>query len=260
MLRTCFLSIDVEPDFGKSGFSGVENLDKILQSFQRVDVKATLFTIGEILEKYPEKFRKLGEQYEIACHSFSHRFWIELSVEQRQKELSSFLAIYREIFGMNEKPLGFRAPSHLIDKEAMLLLEQNGFLYDSSIVPHYPFFQKYRGFKGKAPLTFFYPSSQNILQKGGMKILEIPVSGQIFGIPLAGAWLKKLPFIIYQILFIFYKPQFLTLSMHSWDVFDNRFLPKLEKILDILKKNDYQFQTGEQILDDISRNQNEGKI
>jgi len=58
MPKVCFLSIDIEPDFGKSGFSGVERLDEILEIFQRVDVKATLFVTGEVLQKYPEKFKK----------------------------------------------------------------------------------------------------------------------------------------------------------------------------------------------------------
>jgi len=115
-----------------------------------------------------------------------------------------------------------------------------GFLYDSSIVPHYPPFKKYRGYKGRAPLLPYCPRDR--------KILEIPVRGQVFGIPLAGAWIRGLPLWFYKILFLIYRPNFITLNMHSWDVLDPCFLNKLEKILKILKKRNYLFHNGEQIL------------
>jgi hypothetical protein len=68
------------------------------------------------------------------------------------------------------------------------------------------------------------------------------------GLPLAGAWIRKLPVLIYRILFLFHQPSFITLNMHSWDILDESFLGKLEEIIKILKKSGYQFQNGEQIL------------
>ena len=119
-------------------------------------------------------------------------------------------------------------------------MAEKGFLYDSSILPHYPPFKKYRGYQGKAPLLPYYPKE--------IKILEIPVRGQMFGIPLAGAWIRGLSSWFYQTLFLIYCPSFITLNMHSWDNLDPRFLKKLEKILKILKKKNYLFLNGEQIL------------
>lgn len=243
MMKTCFTSIDVED-------GGVENLDKILDIFKKNNISVTLFITGEVLKRYGNLVKKWGNEYEIACHSFSHRFWTPpsrhpLNFEERKKELEDFIDIYQRIF--NEKPKGFRAPSHLIDEEGMELLENQGFLYDSSIVPHYPFFKEYRGFKGKAPLLPYQPSIKNCREKGEMKILEIPVTGQIFGIPLAGTWIKKLPPFFYRILFTAHNPTFITLSLHSWDTLNPQVFRKLEKILKILKNKKYQFLNGEQI-------------
>ena len=53
-------SIDVEKDYGKEGFEGVENLNKILDIFKSYGASATLFVSGQVLEKYPEKFRKIS--------------------------------------------------------------------------------------------------------------------------------------------------------------------------------------------------------
>ena len=122
----------------------------------------------------------------------------------------------------------------------MRALEKKGFLYDSSVVPHYPPFKKYRGYKGRAPLLPYYPK--------GLKILEIPVRGQVFGIPLAGVWIARLPIWFYKVLFLIYRPSFITLNMHSWDIFGReQFLENLEKILRLLKSKNYQFLNGEQI-------------
>jgi len=238
-IKTCFASVDIERDLGAKTFSGVENLDKILSIFEKNNIPATLFVTGEVLQQHPERFQKLSGSYEIACHGFTHRFWNTLDSQERQKELDDFSALYQQIF--QKKPIGFRAPSHVIDQQGMELLLENGFLYDSSVVPHYPPFKKYRGYKGRAPLSPYYPASVNIL--------EIPVAGQFLGIPLAGAWIRRLPVLVYRILFMICRPRFITLSMHSWDIFDQRFLVKLPLIIKLLKQNQYQFSNGKQIFE-----------
>ncbi len=235
--KICFVSIDVESDRGAKEFRGVENLGKILDIFKKYEIPATLFVTGEVLERYGRMAKNWQTDYEIACHSYTHRFWNALNRDERKKELEDFIELYWSIF--RKKPLGFRAPSHIIDKEGIELLEKSGFLYDSSIVPHYPPFKKYRGYKGRAPLRPYRPN--------GVRILEIPVRGQIFGIPLAGAWIRGLPLWFYDFLFSIYSPPFITLSMHSWDALSPSYLAKLEKILKILKRENYQFLNAAQI-------------
>ncbi|RLC34966.1 MAG: hypothetical protein DRZ76_01435 [Candidatus Nealsonbacteria bacterium] len=220
--RVCFISIDVE--------DGIENLDKILDIFKKYDISATLFITGEVLQKHRDKAKEWARDYEIACHSFTHRFWDRLDKEERKKELEDFIALYQNTF--SRKPVGFRAPSHLIDKEGMKLLEEKGFLYDSSVVPHYPPLKKYRGYQGKKPLMPYF--------KG--EILEIPVRGQIFGIPLVGAWISQLPHCFYKILFFVHCPQFITLNIHSWDSLKN-----FEKTIKLLRNKNYQFLNGRKI-------------
>lgn len=237
-IKTCFVSVDVEQDLGVNTFRGVESLNNILAIFEKYGIPATLFVTGETLQKYPEKFRKLEVSYEIACHGFTHRFWNTLNNQERQKELEDFINLYQQVF--QKAPKGFRAPSHVIDDSGIELLDEKGFLYDSSIVPHYPPFKKYRGYRGKAPLL---PHRSE-----GANILEIPVSGQLLGVPLAGAWIRGLPVWIYQTLFLISRPEFITLNMHSWDMLDPRFLKKLPLIIEILKNNQYQFSNSGQCI------------
>lgn len=259
--KTCFVSVDIEGDFGKNeSFEGVENLDKILVIFKKYDIPLTLFVAGNVLEKFSQRFKELSKNYEIACHGFTHRFWDTLDQKKRKEELEKFLALYQKIF--NKNPIGFRAPSHIIDENGLKLLEDKCFLYDSSVVPHYPFFKKYRGYKGKAPLFPYWPNISNCRERGQMDILEIPVRGQTLGIPLAGPWIARIPFWFYIILFRIYCPPFLTINIHSWDILDtpfrkskvSNFFNNLDNLLNLLKSKNYQFLTGEQIYESISKN------
>jgi peptidoglycan-N-acetylglucosamine deacetylase len=236
--KICFVSIDVENDKRESGkFRGVEEMGKILDIFGKYGIRATFFVTGQVLERYGSRVKSWAEDYEISCHAFTHRFWNTLNKEERGKELSDFIRLYYDIF--NRNPIGFRAPSHIIDQDGIELLEKSGFLYDSSIVPHYPPFKKYRGYKGRFPLL---PRKMPAL-----KILEIPVRGQVFGIPVAGAWIAKIPFWFYYLLFEIYCPDFITLSLHSWDSLDGKCLNNLDKILNLLKNKKYRFSNGEQV-------------
>lgn len=259
MPKICFFSVDVEPDFGQDGFIGVEHLTDTLDIFDRYDIPATLFVTGEALAAYKESFESLAGVHEIACHGFSHRFWNVLPPGERIAEIERFKGTYQEMFG--KEPKGFRAPSHLMDEAGMEILEENNFTYDSSVVPHYPFFKKYRGYQGPAPQKPYYPSFENIRQPGNMAVLEIPNTGHFLGIPLAGAWIAKLPLLAYQTLFALYEPRFISLAVHSWNVLDNpidknysaSFLQKLDGLVAMLKKRGYQFLTGEQIANDYSK-------
>lgn len=247
-MRICFLSVDIERDLGGESFEGVENLGKLLAIFKKNGSHATLFITGEVLERYQEKFQQYDRDgWEIASHSFSHRFWNTLSNEEKRKELNSLQSMMEEVLGF--KAIGFRAPSHLIDQEGIELLEQNEFLYDASVVPDYPFFKKYRGYQGRAPKVPYQPSAKDYRQKGEMKIWEIPCTGLLFGIPLSGTWIRKLPLAIYYLLLMINQPKFLALSFHSWDCLDEKTLQKAEKMMRLLRKKKYRFLTGKEIYD-----------
>ncbi|MDO8265026.1 MAG: polysaccharide deacetylase family protein [Candidatus Parcubacteria bacterium] len=259
--KLCFVSIDIEHDYAdkEKFFRGVENLDKILDIFRKHGIPATLFITGDVLEKYKETVIKWSKDFEIACHSYSHRFWNTLDHKERQGELDKFKILYSSIF--KAEPIGFRSPSHLIDEDALHILEEERFSYDSSVVPNYPFFKKYRGYKGRAPAVPYYPHRTDIRRKGEMNILEIPVAGQLFGLPLAGIWIARIPFLVFRSLFSFYNPPFITVNMHSWDILDNsfrkssvdQFFSSLDRILSLLETKDYTFVNGRQIYEIFSK-------
>ena len=255
--KICFISIDAEHDYGsehEKTFYGAERMDEILDIFRRKGISATIFVTGEVLERYPNQVRSWAENHEIGCHSYSHTYFDLMHVSGIRKELDRFVHIYKKV--LNRSPLGFRAPSHIIDNAAIRTASEVGFYYDSSVVPHYPPFKKYRGYFGGAPKAPYYPNEIAYKKAGDMDILELPVTGHFFGIPLAGAWIRRLPLSLYRFLFALHKPRYISLSFHSWDRFhDDKFIEKLSRILDLLKGHGYQFKRGDEIFNEhISKN------
>lgn len=251
-MKICFISIDVESDLAKpQKFKGVENINRVFNVFKKYDISATLFVTGNVFEKYSEEIKSWSGNHEIAFHGYSHKFWNLLTSQERKKEIDDFIFLFKRT--LNVKLQGFRAPSHVIDNEVISFLEEKGFSYDSSVVPHYPLLKSYRGYRGRAPQEPYFPSREDYRKKGRMNILEIPVSG-ILSIPLAGTWISKLPLFVYEILFKIKSPEFLSLSLHSWDSLNDKLIIKLEKLLGLLKNKGCVFLNGKQIYEQFSKN------
>ncbi len=151
------------------------------------------------------------------------------------------------------KPRGFRAPQHSIDNEQIELLGKFDFVYDSSVVPNYPFFRKYPGYKGSAPREPYHPNHEDYRKEGDMTILEIPLTPLALGIPLTGIWVRILGTKFYDLLLILNKPKFVNLALHSWDCVayhgaysrnsGERFLSLLRRLLETLSDS-YVFTSG----------------
>lgn len=255
-MRICAVSVDVEEDLadldlGKlKTFQGVESMDRILEVFNEFKLQTTLFVTGEIMEKYPILVEKWAERHEIACHGYYHVPLYKLSAAEREKQLEDYCTVYKRVLGQNLQ--GFRAVMQVIDNPQLKLLEESGFTYDSSVLPRYIPFRKCVGYKGKAPTEPYHPSYDNYKEKGNHKILEIPNSPLIFGIPLMGTYIRVLSPSMYKVLLALSKPEFVGLAMHSWDVVHyhgsfsknsgESFAGYLENVIKILAK-DYKFMS-----------------
>jgi len=262
-MKTCFLSVDVEKRERQKNkpFEGVDNLDNILNIFKKHNAKATLFITGEVLEYALDLVKEWSENFEIGCHNYNHITLDKLDFRERERQIRDFVALYRDIFG--KSPKGFRAPRNIINNEQFKILEKYEFLYDSSVIPRYPWpVCRYEGYKGRAPLLPYLPSKEDYRKSGDLEILEIPESPVFFVIPFSGTWLRKLGVTVFKTIIRFIKPKFISLSMHSWDgvKFEGgknsgeKFLKQLDEILGFLEKIGYEFKSGEKIYGEFSKN------
>jgi peptidoglycan/xylan/chitin deacetylase (PgdA/CDA1 family) len=63
-------------------------VDSILEILKRENVKATFFLTGEFIKKYPEKTKKIAENFEVGNHTFSHPHLTTYEINKKQKTLN----------------------------------------------------------------------------------------------------------------------------------------------------------------------------
>ncbi len=169
----------------------VVNTIRILNLFDRYNVKATFFILGWVAERYPELVVAIKEQgHEIASHGYGHQMVYEQSRAEFYHDVKKSITILEEISGA--KVYGYRAPSYSITRVSMWAWEklvELGLEYDSSVFPIK------HDLYGIADAPRF-PFRVRVQGKG--ELIEFPISTvPIFGknIPIAGGgYLRHYPF------------------------------------------------------------------
>jgi len=127
------LSVDFEFWGMRHGEKVVNNCNHLIEVLEENDTRITFFVLGEIYEKYPDFVRNIADHgHEIAFHTYSHpSYTTDIILSAEIKKSQRFLDEF--------EPKGFRAPEMRIDESAYSVLNDNGFLYDSSIygLPEY---------------------------------------------------------------------------------------------------------------------------
>ena len=145
------MTVDVEDYFQVSAFENTisrddwtsmparlpRNIEKILQIFDRENVKATFFTLGWVCERFPQVVRDIAAAgHEIASHGHEHsRVWT-FSREQFRSDVEATRKRLEDVSGA--RVVGYRAPSFSIGHKtpwAHDVLAEAGYSYSSSVFP-----------------------------------------------------------------------------------------------------------------------------
>lgn len=189
-MNRCFsMTVDVDPPSPSNPHidinKGVKGLVDLFDS-HRID--ATFFLTASIVERFPSAVAGIcAGNHEIACHGLDHKGY-ECLLSRREQRRRIKLATNIIMSATGHRPLGFRAPGFRFNRACLETLQENGYLYDSSMVPTYvP--RKY----GR-PLT---PSKPHFLVKNSKQrtsdLVELPVSvNPLIPFPLGGAWMRTL--------------------------------------------------------------------
>jgi polysaccharide deacetylase family protein (PEP-CTERM system associated) len=183
------LSIDVEDYyqiiykdyFGKAIPPSPEverNTHWILDELNRHGTKATFFTLGNVAKQFPSLVQRIArEGHELGIHGHEHNYISKMSLNEFREELKKAKGIIEDTASCSV--LGHRAPAFSITQEsfwALDVLQEEGFLYDSSI---YPIKGRRYGIEGASKTIYQWPNG----------LYEIPLSCiELFGktIPVAG--------------------------------------------------------------------------
>lgn len=170
------IGIDMETDIGSFTpfYEGVKNgTPLLLEIFEKKDIKGTFYFTGEAARENKEIARMIVESgNEVGCHSLYHETLgdelfpipgvkpvLPEEVPIRIKKATQWV---EEASGVH--PVSFRCPRLWGSTAVVNTLEELGYVADAS----YPMYFYRKQF---AP---YHPSKENWLNKGDMKILEIP--------------------------------------------------------------------------------------
>jgi polysaccharide deacetylase family protein (PEP-CTERM system associated) len=167
------------------------NVEKLLQIFEKFDVRATFFVLGWVAEQCPQLVKDIAARgHEIACHGFSHRLVYDQLPEEFREETLRAKELLEDITG--SAVLGYRAASYSIVRRSLWALDvlvELGFTYDSSIFP-------VRHDRYGIPDAERWP--HHLSTPGGKVIVEWPLStALVFGIRIptsGGGYFRLLPY------------------------------------------------------------------
>lgn len=105
---------------------GAEDMDKILETLEKCNVKVTFFIVGDWADKYPEYVKKMAQKgHEIANHSDKHLHVASLSKEENIAEI---LNCNKKIKDLTEKEVKlYRCPYGEYNDTVIQSAEENGY-------------------------------------------------------------------------------------------------------------------------------------
>jgi polysaccharide deacetylase family protein (PEP-CTERM system associated) len=197
------LSIDVEdywsilyrdwlgiPD-AKPTEAVLRNTRWYIDVFNKHNVKATFFILGEVAEAFPDLIKQIAaEKHEIAVHGFYHRQIFKLSRDEFKKEVGDAKKLLEDLSG--QQVIGHRAPAFSINKDtqwALEVLAEKGFVYDSSISPMQGRRYGWPGFKEEI---------HKISLPDDRSIIEVPMSTISIGVRelgVGGGYMRHFPYL-----------------------------------------------------------------
>ena len=158
----------LDQDTINSEQSGTANGQQTADHLQDKKVRCTFFVLGWLAERLPGLVREIQSRgHEIASHGYSHNLCYDCGYDELRRDLSDSRKMLEDILGAPVS--GYRAPSFSIKNNILKIIEECGYLYDSS----YNSFGLH-GRYGRLDLTDY--SRNGIVRKISDTFYELPIS------------------------------------------------------------------------------------
>ena len=138
-MKSISVTLDVEDLRPSNHFEDRSKLmaEKVLDLFNQMSIRATIFIVGDVAQKHPEIIEKaVKDGHEIGLHSHKHIPLELLNPDEFERELTAAKTLLQGISG--QKIDGFRAPTMSLTHKtrwAIPILQRVGFNYSSSVLP-----------------------------------------------------------------------------------------------------------------------------
>lgn len=119
-------------ELSRGEFGARVGVPRILKLLAAYELSATFFVPGHTADSFPQIVAQILENgHEIAHHGYGHEDPSAQSADEERRSLERGIAALSGFLG--HAPLGYRSPSWDYSDSTLSLLEEFGFLYDSSL-------------------------------------------------------------------------------------------------------------------------------
>ena len=250
-------------DKKKSVMDGLETFIKIVDKH---NIKASFFIVGELIQTLKKTIKNLDiEGHDIGLHSYFHKRPVVQNINEFIKDTKDTISEMKSILPNNS--FGYRSPCFAIDRERLDEVIKLGIQYDASKIT-----QKEHPLYVNLDLDGFEKQEKDIYKKDFFKVFEVSTIKFLgVNIPIAGGgYLRIIPWPIYIWLLKKYLKEstFINFFIHPFELssmnFDlpentpyltkfrynykrNKVEKRLNRIIELLKENDYTFKTFSQL-------------
>jgi len=151
---------------------GSSNHEKENLESPSLELKATFFVLGWIAKRLPHLVKEIRNRgHEVASHGYQHKLNTAQPYPELKKDLTNSKKLLEDIIG--QAVLGYRAPSFSISDETLKVIEDCGYLYDTS-------YNSFRLNERYGQITLPENESQGLAIKLSKGFYEIPISNLNF--------------------------------------------------------------------------------
>ncbi|CAP86869.1 hypothetical protein N7489_003504 [Penicillium chrysogenum] len=124
-------------DYSSGFFAAQVGVPRLLRLFKKhgIGSSVTWFVPGHSMESFPEETKAIVQSgAEIGCHGYAHEGSSQMTESQEREVIAKCVQLATDLTG--KKPRGWRAPLYQLRTHTIRVLEEFGFLYDSSLTHH----------------------------------------------------------------------------------------------------------------------------
>ena len=185
---------DSPDDISRGMFAGEVGSMRLLDLFDKLDIKTTWFIPGHSAETFPEQMKEVAKRgHEIGIHGYSHENPIAMTPEQEEAVLDKCIDLITDISG--KRPTGYVAPWWEFSNVTNELLLKKGIKYDHSLM--HKDFEPYRVRVGDSWTKIDYAAKPEDWMKPLVRgeetdLIEIPANWYLDDLPPM-MFIKKSP-------------------------------------------------------------------
>jgi peptidoglycan-N-acetylglucosamine deacetylase len=261
---------DSPDDISRGLFSGEVGSPRLVELFEKYNIKTTWFIPGHSAETFPDQMKAVADAgHEIGVHGYSHENPIAMTREQEEAILDKCLDVLTKLSG--KRPTGYVAPWWEFSPVTNELLLERGIKYDHSLMHNdfHPYYVRV----GDAWTKIDYSKHPDAWMKPLVRgketdLIEIPASWYLDDLPPM-MFIKKAPnshgFVNPRHLEESWRDQFdwvyrendyavFTMTIHPDVSGRPQVLLMLERLIEHIQKHDgTKFLTFDAIADDFKR-------